>query len=303
MEFDLEPGTYVVAVSGGVDSMVLLDALARRSPELRSPNPKSRFVVAHFEHGVRKDSDLDRQLVQQQAAEYGFPFVYDRGRLGTNVSEDVARQARYAFLEQVRWASGARAVITAHHQDDVLETAILNMLRGTGWRGLTSLRSRPDVKRPLLEVPKERLLTYARSFGLEWREDTTNQDMTYLRNYIRHKILPQFSVAQRHVLLQHIRHARKVRAQLEAELINHLHLHPKADELDRSWFIQLPHAVAKEVMASWLRITGVQELSNKKLERLITAAKTYLPGRQTDVDKMYVLGVGENVLALKPRER
>lgn len=301
MEFDLEPGVYVVAVSGGVDSMALLRLLHHKIA-FSEANP-FKVVVAHFEHGIRGDSDLDRQLVQQIAHEYGFPFVYARGRLGPHVSEDVARQARYEFLHKARQASGARAIITAHHQDDVLETAILNMLRGTSWRGLTSLRSRQDVKRPLLEIPKERLLTYAHSFGLEWREDSTNQDMTYLRNYIRHKILPQFSGAQRQVLLQHIRHARKVHAQLEVELVNHLHLHPKADELDRRRFIQLPHVVAKEVMATWLRAAGVQDLSSKKLERLIGAAKTYQPGRQTDVDKVYVLSVGRSVLALKPRER
>ena len=300
MKFDFEPGTYVVAISGGVDSMVLLDALYRQSRRTARP---LKLIVAHFDHGVRPDSDLDRQLVQKYAHQFGLPFVYDRGALGSGVSEDVARQARYDFLNRVRQVSGARAIITAHHQDDVVETAVLNMLRGTGWRGLVSLRSHDTLRRPLLGVPKSRLLVYARSLGLNWREDSTNQDMNYLRNYIRHQILPKFSGAQRKVLLNHIQRTHKLHAELEIELANHLHIHPKLDELDRQWFIMLPHIVAKEVMAAWLRKHDIRDISNKKLERLVVAAKIYENGRVTDIDKKYVMRVYKGVLALKLRER
>jgi tRNA(Ile)-lysidine synthase len=300
MDFELEPGVYVVAVSGGVDSVVLLDALYRH---VRKQDKILKLVVAHFDHGVRQDSDLDRQLVQEYARRYGFPFVYDRGALGPGVSENTARQARYKFLHQVRQASGARAIITAHHQDDVVETAVLNMLRGTGWRGLVSLRSHETLRRPLLGIPKNRLLLYARSLGLSWREDSTNQDMNYLRNYIRQQIMPRFSAAQRKVLLNHILRTHKLHNELEIELANHLHIHPKLDELDRKWFIMLPHTVAKEVMGAWLRKHNVKDLSNKKLERLVVAAKTYKDGQATDVDKTYVLKAAKEVLALKPRER
>jgi tRNA(Ile)-lysidine synthase len=300
MDFELEPGVYVVAVSGGVDSVVLLDALHRQSRRGVKP---LKLIVAHFDHGVRPDSDLDRQLVQDYAHTFGLPFVYDRGALGSGVSEDVARQARYDFLHRVRRASGARAIITAHHQDDVVETAILNMLRGTGWRGLVSLRSHEGLRRPLLGIPKSRLLVYARSLGLDWREDSTNQDLNYLRNYIRQQVVPKFSEAQRKVFLNHIQRTHKLHNELEIELANHLHIHPGVDELDRQWFIMLPHIVAKEVMAAWLRKHDIKDISNKKLERLIVAAKTYENGRMADIDKKYVLRVNKEILALRPRER
>src|SRR5262249_18822874 len=153
----------VVAVSGGVDSMTLLDVLAKQ--------PDLRLVVAHFDHGIRADSEQDRQLVQAAAERYGLPFVFDMGHLGPATSEAKARRARYDFLRRVQRSSGARAVVTAHHQDDVLETAMLNLLRGTGRRGLTSLNSRPGLERPLLDTPKWKIKDHALSARLNWRED------------------------------------------------------------------------------------------------------------------------------------
>ena len=151
-----EPGKYVVAVSGGVDSVALLHLLLEANDERRTMNdedspssvlrPPFRFVVAHFDHGIRKDSAEDRKLVQAMAQKIrGLPFVYDEGRLGPRASEATARLARYTFLRRVLQASGARAIVTAHHQDDLLETAIINLLRGTGRKGLTALGSRSDI--------------------------------------------------------------------------------------------------------------------------------------------------------------
>src|SRR5260221_102633 len=128
MELNVNPGKYIVAVSGGVDSMALLDMLVVL--------PGLELVVAHFERGIRADSDQDRQLVAATAARYGLPFVFMRGNLGAGVSEAAARTARYAFLGRVRGAHNAGAIITAHHQDDVIETALINLVRGTGSRGL-----------------------------------------------------------------------------------------------------------------------------------------------------------------------
>jgi tRNA(Ile)-lysidine synthase len=295
MDLDIRPGTYVVATSGGVDSMALLDMLAR--------NPKLKLVVAHYDHGIRSDSRQDRRLIQDVTRQHKLPFVYDEGRLGPDVSEEAARKARYDFLHRVRQASGARAVITAHHQDDLLETAVHNMLRGTGRRGLVSLRSREHLHRPLLHVPKADLIAYAKDQGLVWREDSTNTDLRLRRNYIRHKLLSTFSPTQKEALLQHIRTMYRLHGDLEQQLINHLHLHPGKSELDRHWFIMLPHSVAKEVLHTWLRRHGVKDLTSKTLERLIVAAKTYTPGRQADVDKTYILDVGSQVLALRQRVR
>ena len=295
MQVDLPAGKYVVAVSGGVDSVVLL--------RLLQDVPGLRLTVAHFDHGIREDSAEDRKLVQVLAHGYGLPFVYDAGQLGPAASEAVARRARYAFLGQVRRSAGADAIMTAHHEDDVLETMILNLLRGTGRRGLSSLQSTDDIKRPLLHVPKQELLRYAKREGLQWREDSTNSDEHYTRNYVRKNILPRFAEADREALRAIYHRSRELNQTIYGEVSNYLHVQPGTTVLNRHDFIMLPHVVAREVMAEWLLThTGV-ELSRKLLERLVIAAKTGKSGTKVDVNKGYWLQISTSKLALILRER
>ncbi len=290
----MQPGTYVIATSGGVDSMVLLDLL-RRQPELN-------LIVAHLDHGIRHDSDLDRRLVQEISKQHNLKFIYDRANLG-EVSEATARKARYDFLHKIRKTANADAIVTAHHQDDLLETAVLNLLRGTGRRGLTSLKSTDVIKRPLLHLSKKQLIEYAKQNNLKWREDSTNQDVKYLRNYIRHKILPRFSPTDRKIMLGIIKSLHETNAAIDHDLANHLHMQPATDKLDRHWFIMLPHNVSREVMLTWLRRHEVEDISSRTLERLVAAAKTLSPGNQADVDKKYFLQIKKTELALSGRDR
>ncbi|CAN5417853.1 hypothetical protein BH09PAT4_BH09PAT4_02450 [soil metagenome] len=293
MKIKLEPGKYVVAVSGGVDSVVLLD-MARQLPDVK-------LIVAHFDHGIRKDSAEDRRFVQQMAVQHKLPFTFAEGNLGAGASEDQARRARYAFLEQVRSASGAQAIILAHHQDDAIETAIINLLRGTGRRGLSSLRDRQGITRPLLHITKRQLQAYALAHRLEWREDSTNQDVAYLRNYVRHKLLPRFTIAQRKELLDLISGISETNQQLDVQLTNYLHTQPSHGVLSRKTFVHLPHSAAREVMASWLRQQGVRGFDSKALERLVVAAKTAKPGTFTDALLGYSLRIGKEQLQLEAR--
>lgn len=284
------PGSYVVAVSGGVDSMVLLSLLQAK--------PDLRLVVAHFDHGIRNDSTEDRKFVQAFAKDNGLEFVYEEGRLGVDASEAKARNARYKFLRKVLKDEGAAAIVTAHHQDDVLETTIINLLRGSGRKGLTSLGNRPGIERPLLSVPKCDLIAYAKSQGLRWREDPTNQDLNYLRNYVRHRLLPQFDKSARTQLLDIITSTRETNREIDRLLLDQLDLQSKEKELDRYWFTQLPHAMAKETMAAWLRVHDLRDFDSKTLERLVVAAKVSAPGKTFDVLKGNRLAVGTERLAL-----
>ena len=295
MKVDIEPGTYVVAVSGGVDSMVLLDLL-RQQPGLK-------LVVAHFDHGIRSDSAFDRELVQRTARSHGLPFVYHEAKLGPGASEDVARKARYEFLHSVRQASNARAVITAHHNDDALETAVINLLRGTGRKGLSSLHFNKIVHRPLLHVAKDAIRQYAKDQGLVWREDSTNEDTKYLRNYVRHRLLSEFSPEDRQKLKDIVTKAVEVNEELDTQLMNYLHVQTKAGKLDRNTFLRLPHNVSKEVMAAWLRKNGLRDFDTKALERLVVAAKTLRPGKSADVLRGRVLKVTAKYLALQSPDR
>lgn len=289
------PGSYVVAVSGGVDSMALLHALRKKRG--------LDLVVAHFDHGIRDDSVEDRTFVQAFAKNNGLKFVYEEGKLGVHVSEAEARAARYKFLRKVLKDTGSKAIVTAHHQDDVLETAIINLLRGTNRKGLTSLASRKDIERPLLNIPKRDLIAYAKDQGLRWREDSTNQDIDYLRNYVRHQLLPRFGNADRNQLWEIINTARMTNSELDGLLIDGLRQQLDAKGLDRAWFVQLPHAVARETMAAWLRGEGLRDFDSKTLERLVVAAKTAEPGKAFDVLHGATLAVGTRHLALTGAER
>jgi tRNA(Ile)-lysidine synthetase-like protein len=169
-----DPETYVVAVSGGVDSVVLLDMMAKQG---------ARLIVAHFDHGIREDSAQDAEFVAGLAAKYDLPFETKREELGAGASEELARDRRYAFLRSVARRHSAR-IATAHHADDVVETIAINMSRGTGWRGLAVL-SRADTVRPIIGLHKHELIWYAGEHGLEWHEDSTNAQDIYLRNRLR----------------------------------------------------------------------------------------------------------------------
>lgn len=286
MKIVIEPGLYVVAVSGGVDSMVLLNML-RKFPGLD-------LTVAHFDHGIRPDSHLDRELVEATAQEYGLKLIYKEGKLGAKTSEAQAREARYDFLNEVAIKIKADAIITAHHQDDVLETAIINMLRGTNRRGLTSLNSRNDILRPLLKYPKKVIKDYAKSHNLKWREDVTNEDTSYMRNYVRHNILPKFSDRQKQQLLDHIDTLKLLNEDIDTIVFKLT----AGKKLDRQMFIDLNHAVALEVMAGWLRNNGITEFDTKRLELLVRGAKTLSAGKQLDIDKSHKMKIGNGFLAL-----
>src|SRR5690606_22278428 len=141
---------YIVAVSGGVDSMVLLDMLVREGSH--------ELIVAHFDHGIRADSHKDATFVQDVAKKYGLPFEKRREVLGEKASEALARERRYAFLRSVAARHEAK-IVTAHHLDDVVETVAINITRGTGWRGLAVMDT--DIVRPLVDMEKKELVRYA----------------------------------------------------------------------------------------------------------------------------------------------
>lgn len=294
MKIDIKPGKYVVAVSGGVDSVVLLDLLAKQEGV--------KLTVAHFDHGIREDSAKDRLFVAELAAKYKLPFVFNMGNLGADASEDTARKARYDFLGMVQKSIEATAIITAHHQDDMVETAIINLLRGTGRKGLTALQSSEEIIRPLLSFTKQELIAYAKEHKLQWQEDPTNQDTKYLRNYVRLVLLPKFSEADRKAFLAILKTTAQKNIAIDEALLSQLHVQPAADQLDRHWFTMLDHSVAKEAMASWLRHNKIANFDSKTIERLVVAAKTLAHGKKVDIDKIHELLLGKEYLKIVPRE-
>lgn len=270
----IDPGKYVIAVSGGVDSIALLNMLSK--------DKKLELVVAHFDHGIRDDSIDDRKFVQKLAKDYGLPFEYAEGHLGKKASESKARTARYDFLNTVLKKHKAAAIITAHHQDDVLETVVLNLLRGTGRKGLSSLQSKDSIVRPLLDIPKAELKDYALKNKLTWREDSTNKNPDYLRNWVRMYIVPKLSRGQKDHLLTLQKKSSSMNREVDAILDRFI---GPNNALNRHAVTMLPHALAKELIAHWLRRNGVVDFDSVMVEKIVIDAKTYVAGKKTSVKK------------------
>ena len=161
--------------------MVLLERFFRDDPE--------DIVVAHFNHGTRTSADLDEQFVFSRCKELKVPFETMKVMLGEGVSEELARQKRYDFLYHVANKYGGE-IYTAHHLDDLIESIAINLIRGTGWRGLTPF-SDNRIHRPFIEMGfyKTDILRFAAENKVLFREDPTNSTDDYLRNRVRSKLL------------------------------------------------------------------------------------------------------------------
>jgi tRNA(Ile)-lysidine synthase len=173
----------VLAVSGGLDSMALLDAAA-------AVCERSRLIVATYDHGTGAAAEAACALVRRAAADRGIECVVGRAAPGSiRRSEAAWRDARWSFLRAVARAHGAR-VATAHTADDQIETVLMRELRGAGPRGMAGLLAPSDVLRPLLGLRRAALVEFATARGVEWVEDPTNASRRFLRNRLRHDVLP-----------------------------------------------------------------------------------------------------------------
>jgi tRNA(Ile)-lysidine synthase len=190
----------LVAVSGGVDSMVLLQVLH----ELSGPT-RWRLAVAHLNHQLRgKASDADERLVRRFAKKLKVPVIVERAHVRRIMKQErislemAARQARHEFLARTARRRGIRTVALAHHTDDQIELFLLRLLRGTGaqglsgmpWRNPSPADPRVQLTRPLLDRSKAELRCYAKEHKIPFREDATNASTDVLRNRIRHELLP-----------------------------------------------------------------------------------------------------------------
>jgi tRNA(Ile)-lysidine synthetase-like protein len=259
---------YVLAVSGGVDSVVLLDMLSRS---------KHQLVVAHVDHGIRDDSAADARFVESLAKKYKVPFVTKRFELGDGASEEAAREARYSFLFEQAKKFNAQ-LVTAHHQDDMTETIALNLQRGTGWRGLTVL-NRPEIDRPLLAFSKAALIQYALGHRLEWVEDSTNQSDAYTRNKLRksiHRLLSTDNVTQ-------LARLRASQIQLARDIRKETDRHVLMYQGDRHFLTVLEEPVALELLGAFVESERGTRPPRPQLRRALLAVKTAKSGTSHDI--------------------
>jgi tRNA(Ile)-lysidine synthetase-like protein len=289
----------ILAVSGGVDSVVMLHALLNSSAAFNNyqfsvhdlvndklmknekgevkNNYKFELVIAHIDHGLRADSAADARFVAGLAEQYGLKFEQTRLELGAG-SEASARAGRWQFLHEIKEKYKADAIATAHHQDDVVETMLINLLRGTNRKGLTSLRQRPGVLRPLLGLSKSDIYDYALEHNLEWVRDGSNDSDDYLRNRIRHYLTPRLTDGQKQQLLDVYKNLTQINQNLDQSL------RAAADELaepsahgiriETKHVNQLESQLQYELFATWWQqLHGSPPPDSLQLERMVAAIR------------------------------
>ncbi len=253
----------VVAVSGGPDSMALLDII-------RQINKKVELVVVHVNHGLRKSADKDQNIVENYCLKYELELVVKRVKLSGSKTgiEERARKARYKVLREVADTQGAKFMILAHHGDDQIETVIFNFVRGSGLRGWGGMKEvAGDLIRPFLSVRKEDLLKYCKRYKVPFVVDPTNKSLDFSRNFIRNKLLKELK-----------------------------YLNPKADEqiLKTSGLMQQGEWAVRELARTYLIDIGKVNLSSFTLS--LSKFKELGEFMQAEVLRYGIEAIGEDLV-------
>ena len=179
--------SLLLAVSGGPDSMALLFLLSRLAPKYHW-----KLSVVHVNYHLRgEDSLLDEKLVRETAKKLGHVFfvLHSRAKPTKNI-ESKLRDIRYAFFERIRTKAKADLLVTAHTENDLTETLLMNLLRGAGKQGMAPMRDQTSVTRPFLTTKRRDILSFLASESLPYRHDKSNASLLLTRNRIRHELLP-----------------------------------------------------------------------------------------------------------------
>lgn len=231
--------------------------------------------VAHVDHGIRPDSAADADFVREFCKTHSIEYFETTLELGEQASEGQARKARYEFLHATRHEQRCDVIATAHHFDDVIETVIINLLRGTGRRGFSSLKSTETIRRPLLEYSKADIRRMAHDRQLKWREDLSNQTDAYLRNRIRRHVIP--AMKKQDMLGDFVAAIRKTNVlneYIERELASFSDGDSEQLKLDRYFYTMIDHSVASELILHQLRTCFGVVLDRKRLDILYRFVRT-----------------------------
>jgi tRNA(Ile)-lysidine synthase len=279
----------IVGVSGGVDSVVLLDLLQRAG--------FAKVFVAHFHHGLRgKDADRDAEFVRELAKGAGAKFVLGRGKTRARAKltkasiEEAARALRREFFAHAARKHGATVVFLAHHAGDVAETILFHLARGGGRRGLGSLRSESDliegvvIKRPLLAFTRAEIEAYAKVRELRWREDKSNRSREFTRNRLRHDVFPALARAVGHDPVPVMARAGGILAAEDEWMESLVSAEARAVQLDVRALRSKPVAHQRRLLRAWLRHRMAKDIDFEAVERArevalsdARPAKTNLP--------------------------
>lgn len=277
--------TVVVGVSGGRDSMALIHALKTQRKDLT-------LIAAHVNHGLRPDSDDDAKFTEGMMARWELIFESTKPRKPKSGNiEAWGRTKRYEFFKKVAKKHKAEHILTAHHQDDDFESMMLHFLRGTRVKGLSGMAfQRDELLRPLLFTPRSEVNDYIEAHEIPYRDDPSNQDENFKRNFLRNKVVPvlhhvypdMFDRWQRQkdywLELQDM-------LETEAELFLDTHL-DKKDGLNRQAYQDLPFPLRATVLELWFReSTGKMVPDSTTINRWDNAIRTFQSRKKTEWDE------------------
>ena len=279
----------ILAVSGGVDSMALLVMYAHVD-----------IIVVHVDHGTRKSSAEDANFVRQKCQELEVKFYETKLELGEGVSEELARKKRYEFLKTIQEKEGG-TLCTAHHLDDVLESIAINLIRGTGWRGLTPFYG-DELVRPFIiaKMWKRDVLKFAGEQKIYFRQDPTNHETNYLRNRVRGK-MAELDERARTDIINLFEKQNELRGKIE-KLVTEL---AKQTVVGKNFhkkelFLTADEKVAIEVLREICLMHGYS-LTRKQLGDFLLAIKTYAPHKKFNLPKNHFVTILKNYIMFEEK--
>ena len=283
---------YLIGVSGGRDSVALLHWLVSLGYR--------KLIVCHLNHQLRgRSSAADARFVENLAARYGVDFEPGSANVGAiakkkkNSIETAAREARYSFFAKTAKRRRCHTIFLGHHADDLVETFLLNLIRGAGLTGLAAMRDLSSrhidgidltIVRPLLSVWRSDIDRYVKEYHLRFREDATNKNLVPTRNRIRNRVIPYLEKTLGRNLRQNIWRTAIIAAAeekwLDAEVPDSTNAHLSVPRLRA-----LPVALQRRAILKWLRAQNISEVGFDVIERVRSLADREAPIAKVNLPK------------------
>ncbi len=298
-----------VALSGGADSVALISCLKKAGYDI---------TALHVEHGIRGEESIsDMRFVEELCRSLDVPLYIHRAhvpkeRLKGESLEAAARRIRYSFFEKMTRELQLKYIAVAHHSEDVSETFMLNLLRGSGLAGLSSMRAKrePNIVRPLLFALRSEIEVYLKEEGLKYVTDSTNMDTDYTRNYIRRELMPgmrELNPSLHRTLLR----TSELIAEEDAALseiadIEYRKLaieHDNSIDIDREKLLRLNKAVARRVIRiACQKLHGLKDIEQSHIEAIYGLAKEGGTGRRFELKGRFFAEVSYNHLKIRTKD-